>query len=428
MIDFLFLFTFILLCASFLKLFFLIFKKFKQGYFSVAMPLVLVMVIFLLIPIILDLIFGKPDFNRYKGFSNASESINVDIYYNVYIIFVNLLFIRYMRRSVNRKISFQAHYFFKQAYKSRMLLWFLMFLPIIAVLLSSNPLEYLNYKAVVTNRTDVFRNSHVFVGKAALLSVAVGSILFYLIIRTRNSTLSLPRYVLYFILIFIAFWVDGKRGIIVKYLFLLLASGWILGKITPKKIVKRGIIGIALLVVFVGAYGKDFAKSSAMDRTIYSSFRLNLGRDHTIKYTLYKEFEIEKPILEFRGQSFLFDVVFFIPRSLWPQKPYPYAVYFVTDVLSLDREPIGWTFTTCILEEFISNFGFIGMFLAPLFLLWICKIGDNTSNIMLTFFSILVAVFFMFTQLAAFMPIFMLFIFMFMRDKIKRFSKKNKFI
>ena len=107
--------------------------------------------------------------------------------------------------------------------------------------------------------------------------------------------------------------------------------------------------------------------------------------------------------------------MFFIPRVNWPEKPYPYAVYFVNDVLNLPKKPIGWSFTTCILEEMISNFGIVGILIAPIFLIKLCKIGDNSSNVFLTLFSIIVSVFFMFTQLTAFMPLFIVFLFLYIK-------------
>lgn len=385
--------------------------KFKQGGFSVVMPLIAVSFIFLVLPIVLDFLFGKPDFTRFKGFNTASKSIEIDIVYNLYITFVFLMFRNYLKKSNTPKISFSSKIFFSTAYKHRYLLWFLMLLPIIFVLLSNDPSLYLNYKANQLFRDRTFKDTHVFVGKSVLISVFAASILFYLLKNKANSSLLFPKYVLYVLLFFISFWVDGKRGVLAKYFFLLIVSGWFLGEIKPTIIIRRIFYAISFLVFFVISYGKDFTKGN----DLYSNFRLNLGRDHTIKYTLFKELIVNEPILEYRGQSFYFDLIFFIPRVYWPEKPYPYAVYLITDVLNLPKEPIGWSFTTCILEEMISNFGIVGILIAPLFLIKLCKIGDNSSNVFLTLFSIIVSVFFMFTQLPAFMPLFILFLFLYIK-------------
>src|SRR5690606_38485629 len=116
-----------------------------------------------------------------------------------------------------------------------------------------------------------------------------------------------------------------------------------LGKIQPKKILSYIIPGALVLVLIVLSYGKDFDASNNFSRDPYTSLRLNMGRDHTVKYTLYKEYVEDDMILEHRGQSFLFGLTFFVPRSRWEEKPYPYAVYFVTSVLNMPPEPIGWS-------------------------------------------------------------------------------------
>src|SRR5690606_37113320 len=107
---------------------------------------------------------------------------------------------------------------------------------------------------------------------------------------------------------------------------------------------------------------------------------------------------------------------------IWPEKPYPYAVYYVTSVLDIPPEPIGWSFTTCILEEMISNLGLFGLIFAPFFLLWICKVGDRSKSEFLTIVSIVCVVFFLFTQMAAFMPVLILFGILLIMEKVKRFK------
>lgn len=417
--------TTILLFVVFSRLLVITFRKFKDGYFSVAMPAVAVMFVFLCFPIVLDYTIGRPNFIGFAGFYQAMLSKPAAIYYNLYIIFVGLIFTRYIRKSKEKQFVVTpsyTNYISSQIYNRRYLLWIVMLLPIIAVAFSYHPSEYLDYKAIQLDHSIKFKDTHVFVSKATLLSAIAGSLLIYYLKRGKLSSI-LPKYILYAVLLFIAFWVDGKRGIWVKYAFNLLVFGWLLGKLKPGPLLRRALIIIVVLINMVLLYGKDFAEDVATSRDIYSSFRINMGRDQTIKFTMYREFVENKPILEYRGQSFLFDAFFYVPRAIWSKKPYPYAVYFVTSVLNYPPEPIGWSFTTCILEEFISNFGIIGILLAPLFLLWICKVGDRSPNTITKFFAIIVIVFFLFTQLAAFMPLFLVFLFLFLKEKFKKKKK-----
>lgn len=418
--------TTILLFVVFAKLMFVTYRKFKAGYFSVAMPAIVVMFVFLCLPIILDVIFGKPDYSNYDGFYQALKSDPASIYYNLYICFVGILFLRYISKSKERQFSTDIKRISDKIYAKRYFFWIIMLIPFVAVYFSYNPSAYLDYKAVLIDRSIQFKDSHAIVGKTTLLSAIAGSVLIYFLSRGKSTSI-IPKYIAYFLLLFAAFWIDGKRGIIVKYFFNLLISGWLLGVIKPKKLVLRGAIILMFLVGFIYMYGKEFGESLSRSRDVYSSLRVNLGRDHTIKFTLYREYVMDKPILEYRGESLLFDAFFFVPRSKWSGKPYPYAVYFVAAVLNRPPEPIGWSFTTCVLEEVISNIGFLGIFVAPLFLLWICKVGDRSRNTILKFISIIVVVFFLFTQLAAFLPIFIVFLFLFFRERAKRKKATRRF-
>lgn len=399
------------------------YKKLKAGYFSVSFPVVGAMFFFLGLPILLDLIWGGANFKNYRGFYYALQDTRVAIYYNLYIIYNISVFLIYINRIKTRKFSFDTHNFYSIIRRYRVVLWIIMLLPIIGVMLSVRPAEYLNYQAVLMNVDRPFRDSHVLVFRFALLSVVAGAFLFYLIGDKKDYSL-IFKYILFFILLFIAIWVDGKRGIFFKFFFVFLVAGLLMGKIKPKKILLYILPGLIVLSSIVLLYGKDFSEGNKYSRDMYTSLRLNVGRDHTIKYTLFKEYVKDEMILQYRGQSFLFATTFFIPRSMWSNKPYPYAVYFVTSVINVAPEPIGWSFTTCILEEFISNLGFIGLIIAPFFLLWICKVGDNARNKFLTIVSIVCGVFFLFTQMAAFAPIIVVFLILILKEKSSKYKIK----
>ncbi|MCH7401710.1 hypothetical protein ACFOUP_01080 [Belliella kenyensis] len=407
----------ILLLLIFAKLLFATYKKFVQGFFSVSYPAVAALFFFYGLPVILDFSFGPADFSGYKGFSLALDSENAAVYYNLYLSYVCIIFYRYIIKTEDNYNILNFNLIYHTLYKYRYLLWIMMLTPIIMVFIANNPENYLNYQAVLKFRSEEFKESHALVFRFALLSVVSGAFLIYFI-ANKNDTSIVFKLVLYLFLLFLAFWVDGKRGIFFKYFFMLLTAGVLVGKIRPKKILRYVFSGLIVLTSIVFAYGKDFASNSNYSRSLYGALRLNIGRDHTVKYTLYKEFVEGGKILQYRGQSFLFDLLFFVPRSIWPEKPYPYAVYYVSSVLNFPPEPIGWSFTTSILEEMISNFGFIGIFLAPFFLIWICKVGDGSKNLFLKILSIVVVVFFQFTQLAAFMPLFVIFLIIYFKNTI----------
>jgi len=149
------------------------------------------------------------------------------------------------------------------------------------------------------------------------------------------------------------------------------------------------VTGIAVLASFCLLYQLYLRP---MDSTqagyIYDSYRIDFGRDHGIKLALQKELEpSERPLLEFRGQSVLFALTFWCPRSWWPEKPYPYYVYFTGAVLDAPTRSVwlGWGVTNCWLDEAVANLGLWGMLLGILLPGLVCRYGgQNTPELWLT--------------------------------------------
>jgi hypothetical protein len=100
----------------------------------------------------------------------------------------------------------------------------------------------------------------------------------------------------------------------------------------------------------------------------------------------------------------------YVPRALWPEKPYPYAVYFTSALFLIPPQSLGWGMTTSWLEEAIANFSWFGFLLGPLVPALICRIGDSRQNVIAGSLTILVSSLFLAVQLAAFAPLFILWI------------------
>jgi hypothetical protein len=180
-----------------------------------------------------------------------------------------------------------------------------------------------------------------------------------------------------------AIWLNGKRYIVAMIITWALAvfccrPAW---KRTTKTLVAAA--GIALIAGFSLLYQFNLRD---MDSTtagyLYESYRIDFGRDHGIKLALHKELdESERPLLEYRGQSVLFALTFWVPRSWWPDKPYPYYVYYTGAVLDVPTRYtwLGWGVTNSWLDEAIANFGLLGMILGILLPGLVCRGGQNGS-------------------------------------------------
>ena len=77
-----------------------------------------------------------------------------------------------------------------------------------------------------------------------------------------------------------------------------------------------------------------------------------MGRDDVTKMAIYAElYPNELEILDYPFQSFLFTSTMYVPRELWSDKPWPYAVYATSALMQIKSQYVGWSMTTGILDE-----------------------------------------------------------------------------
>ena len=107
-------------------------------------------------------------------------------------------------------------------------------------------------------------------------------------------------------------------------------------------------------------------------KSLYALFSDYFFRDNTARVAIYSVLHPDKlKILEYPLQTVLYNIFFFVPRSVWTWKGYPYSVYFFSGVQNFSSLVIAdWRFQTSIVGEFISNFNLLGM---PIFLLFVKK-------------------------------------------------------
>ena len=86
-------------------------------------------------------------------------------------------------------------------------------------------------------------------------------------------------------------------------------------------------------------------------------------------------------ILEYRGETFLSLIGAFIPRKMWPSKPYPHYMYLTGSILNLSIHNLPAGTTPSLLEMTICNFGFWGFAVGIIFLVWICNMIDRSKDI-----------------------------------------------
>ena len=141
------------------------------------------------------------------------------------------------------------------------------------------------------------------------------------------------------------------------------------------------ILGV-LLIVFSSFYLIAIRPlSDTSFESVYEMLRVDFGRDDVIKYVINEEIINNRNILEYRGETFVSLLLFFIPRKIWPNKPYPHYMYLTASILGLNISKLPAGTTPSLLEMTICNFGIFGFFLGGIILCVLTYLIDRCKDI-----------------------------------------------
>ena len=331
--------------------------------------------VFFALPVYLDFFFGAPAYERFGGISAALSSATVQALYNAIILTLGAIFAWFLRQPSTAAVSRTYLTWWRS-----LVLLAVTYLPLAYVALSGNSQLYQEYGAVISNDQLQASAFHNIVGFLASLSVVALGLL----------SITAPAAGSKMLLVLAALpataadvWLVGKRSIIA---FLLLIVGLIvLDRHRHAIKLRHGLLGVGMvggLLAFSWLYQSALRPDTQLDTAAaYETLRLDLGRDHGLKLAIYNEVnESATPTLEYRMQSFLFIATIAIPRSWWPDKPWPYAVYATSAALDSPLRDWGWGLTTDLLSESIANMGLIGLLPCCLFFTWGIRRVDRSTD------------------------------------------------
>lgn len=360
-------------------------KAFKKICFernaSVANYVILITYIFCVLPIVFNYIIGIPTYTSaywYKPFITAMENESVCVIYDFYIFFS--LFFLYFGVS-KKKTSIQEYYkennvvlFLK---KHKIICWIIILSPLLLITLNGTLKNFLVY-TTTQNRglTEVKTNRYV-------TPLLLTSLVVYFSVYYKNNITNRKK-IFSFIYFFIIAWISGKRFIFANIMILLLfyLSNMDLKFETRKNIYRILPFFVVLLILLSGLYLNIIKPAKVKsDRSVYDMLRVDFGRDDVIKYVIQKEFFENKPILEYRGETFLSLFFELVPRSLWKSKPYPHYMYLTGSILNLDIDNLPAGTTPCWYEMCLCNFSYLGYGIAIFLLCLFCRLLDKTKDV-----------------------------------------------
>ncbi|MGX7378274.1 hypothetical protein ACWOFO_13840 [Carnobacterium maltaromaticum] len=388
--------------------------KYKQNLYNFA---IVIYYIFFILPIFLDMVFGVPNYSN-KTLIISSSDVMTNSVYSI-VIFIPYLMLSFFKRP--------AINFTKNHNSSKILLAILFIvslLPLFYFLIyAPNKELFLTYAwyqkgLVVSLESLEFRGK--LLGLTKLSILALVSICFLSKNSVRTSLLVSP-------IALIIFYLDGKRTIVFMYFGLMLAVYWYKKVFTAHTFILLSVVTLMLLAGFNSFYqneARDF-KDNTFEENL-TGFRIDYGRDAVTKFSIHKKLNKDlNQILEYPGQSMLFSVLIFVPREMWPEKPYPYAVYLTSSILGLPPTLLGWGITTSLVDESISNFGiFLGSIFSGIVFCFICKYGQKYDDDLFFLYTIVIIIFMITLQLSAFFIPFLIWCMWLLYNRNK--DKKNR--
>lgn len=402
----------IVFCTIFLAI---CLKKILSGKLNVLYILYIGLFIFYVVPLILDVFIGKPDYSYYSnfnGFLGLSEAINNPIANILYVLFILVSTVFLFVFGNDKDFTTED---FEKKIKNWHSIWLSSLLSIIILL----PMLCAMLKLGSTggNFSDLFnyndlrvlfriRNSNSFLLYYYLALFSVVSFALRSILLDSNTKKDL---LIFALPLFVSFGIHGKRNIIAIFAFLLLFSIIIRGKVKPSNIKYLLIFtaGSILIVSIIYQYTiRGVGKEGDFLRA-YTNFRLDYGRDHVLKLALY---------YRANGRDIIFDesnTLLYIPKKIASlfmdiQTGQKYSVYATSRAMrELSGYNLGWGLTTGIYDEFVSNFGILlGGFLANIGVCLVCYIGDKSNNMFVLLLSYAIGFLLLILQLVSFIYIF----------------------
>lgn len=364
---------------------------------SISFPLLVFVVVYGL-PIAFDLTRGVPDYHNTPGFRAGATDESVAVVYDLFVAACPVFW--WMTARSRRRTG--HHMVVLAGKKAQRALWLLLCSPLIALAFAPQPHVYLSYAAVLTeNMSPAASEFHGIIGGLTTFSLVAGACL--LLVRRNFSR------ALFLICPFmtVAVWLQGKRTAVALCLALIWAVAWVRGSLTYSRVIAFGALSLVALGSYITWYQLEFRPLSVADSySVYENSRIDYGRDHNLKAAIFCELsDGNVRILEYRGQSLLFYLTMYVPRSLWPGKPWPYAIYITAHALQARPADRGWGLTTSLLDEAVANFGWVGLLVGPLIFALLCRICDHSSDPVVKTVGVLVACLLMTVEFVAFAPL-----------------------
>lgn len=375
----------ILVAYSFINLLIMI-KNYKR--FHSIYPIIAVFDLVMVVPLLLEMFLGIPDIPRdvYMNFIRAMEDQTTLLIYCSFILIAQILFgyeIKRIKRKdkfINQSNDVQEFLLFAQKFKYKNIVlnvcYFIIIASIVAIILAPSPIYYLTFRNVHFQPSeDIVRYSENIIGP--LFQLLIGAIIALKLFDSKNK---ISGVILRLILILFFTMVNGKR----TYLMIIIGVFFLIDLLREgnlKKIAPKYTVLFSLVALYFYAYMYVTDKIS-YNSDWYYEMQEYIFRSMHVRFSIYAILHSNQiHILDYPGQSMLQNLFFFIPRSIWSSKPWPYIDYYMKGVLGLSSiSYVRYHMPASYYPEFVSNFGIMGLMLSLFFTIWITRFFDKRKT------------------------------------------------
>lgn len=390
---------------------------------SISNFIICIVYVFCILPIILNYFVGIPEYNTvywYKVFISPMNNETISCIYDIYIFAsITMLYI-YSSEFKPKNTQNDMLMFFNSNIFGKIIV----LSPFIYILISGTLKNYMVYNTQSLRGFDI-NNSSYFTNLIALIFLSLFSYYSSFFKKEKKRKVDYIVFILYNLLII---WIVGKRFIFANIAITIL---YYLSQLDLKENIRRKMfklvpVFLITLICFSGLYLKVVRPlSDTSFDSIYEMLRVDFGRDDVIKYTIEKEIIKNERILEYRGETMLGLLLQFVPRKIWPGKPYPHYMYLTSSLLNVNIFKLPAGTTPSYYEMAISNFGYFGFIFAIFTLLLLCYFADKSQSIDTKYIWTMLMV----VLLTQSMDIYIIYIFIFALCKLFEFMynlRKNK--
>lgn len=338
---------------------------------------VVVVYMFMCFPIICNYIVGIPEYKSaywYQVFLPGMYDEGTVALYDLYVTIVMLALHFY---SSKREREAEIEFVPLEIVTGRWVLVLCCLSPLCLMVLSGSLSSYAFYADSLARGLD---STFVFLMNSSLLLSLFSFTLLYFSKPKRSKAAPL----LLIVYTFIISWISGKRFIVALALTMYLYA-FLYTEDDNKKRTRLFRTLPVLLVGLIGFSGFYMAVIKPLTNTInydlYEMFRVDFGRDDVTKYVLYQTNVLNNHIVDYPGQSVISYLLFFIPRRIWPAKPFQHYQYLSASILGLPIAQLPAGTTPSGFEMFVANFGLIGIPLFALVLVGYIKLFDSRDSL-----------------------------------------------